>query len=93
MDQVVVMHVLDCQNGLVPKPEGLGLVEFGVVVEVVEQVSMLGIFQNDVDLFLLLEDLVELDNVGVGQPAVDQYLSPEVFLIDRRDLASDIDLF
>ena len=93
MDQLFVLHVLDGQDGLVEELEGIDLAESLVLVEVVEQVSMLGIFQNDVDLFLLLEDLVELDNIGVGQPTVDKYLSPEVFLIDRRDLASDIDLF
>ena len=51
-------------------------------MEVIEEVSMLGIFQNDVDLSLLLEYFIELNDVRVLQLAMDEDLSPEVFLID-----------
>ena len=92
MDEVAVVHVLDGQRGLVEELEGLDLAEALVLVEVVEEVPVLGILQDDVDLLLLLEDLVELDDVRVAQPAVDEHLSPEVFLVHGRDLAGDVDL-
>jgi len=53
---------------------------------------MLGVLEHDVDLLLLLEDFIELDDVWMLQPAVDEDLSPEVFLIDRGDFAGDVDL-
>jgi len=92
VDQVPVVHVLDGQEGLIEELKGLDLAESFVLVQIVEEVAMFGVLEHDVDLLLLLEDLVEFDDVWMLQPAVDEDLSPEVFLVDRRDFAGDVDL-
>ena len=86
------MHVLDRLERLVEELEGLDLAESLVLVQIIEQIPVLGVLQHDVDLFLLLEDLVELDDVGMLEPPVDEDLSPEVFPIHTRHFSTDINL-
>ncbi len=59
------MHVLNGKRRLVEELKGFNLTEPLVLVEVVEEVAELRVFQHDVHLLLLLKDFVEFNDVRV----------------------------
>jgi len=92
MNEIPIMHVLYSHQCLVEELECLYFTKSLILMQVVEEVSMFCVFQDDVHLSFLLENLVKLDDIWVSQSSVDKHLSPEVFFINSCDLPSEINL-
>lgn len=65
VDYVEVVHVLDAGDDLLVELAGLFLLQFGVLDDVVEELSTAGVLHDQVELLGRLDDLVQLDDVRV----------------------------
>ena len=92
MDEISVMHVLDCLECLIKEFKSLSFIETFRFIDVVKEVSVFGIFENKINLIAFFKNIVELNNIRMLKSLMDQYLFPEIFLIPSREFIIDLDL-
>lgn len=66
MHNSIFMNILNTSNDLLHEPYGLSLIETFSFDNIIEQLTALSIFHDEMNIGFGLDDLIELNDIGVS---------------------------
>lgn len=81
MNNSIFMDILNSRQNLLHKLDGFLLIESFSLDDIIEQLSTLCIFHYKVNVGFRLDDLIELDDIGMPEYFEDTNLSSDSFYI------------